>query len=377
MWHDSFNNGEPSQLPQFSDTSFQRFGGLSENLSQDDFDPFMEQNIQGIGDNSAPRFQAKAWYDMGSLFMEELPESSNETGSHVLTGGGNAQSPQGNSTSTWLTSQTVSCQDDSQRKSAVLNKIHHLKSTSFALDEEIEEQKHRNIILEKQIADGDEHLTQMNEQAMSLKSELQEMTEKHRKFENTLDCRIQQLTAVIETKRRNIYQIKHDANMVETLREDKNKVRVEIKKLEEQLEDINLDIYWMDYRFMHDLDRMVIFPFWKLEEDLERALNGEDPTLYDEPGPPDSEDDEGDGYDYDEDEIDDYEEEASTEDKETYKSSERTSDCTSSLRSSNATASESCHSTEKNKEVKSGSKFGKFLANVFRDRSAGKMNQQK
>ncbi|XP_074623959.1 uncharacterized protein LOC141881929 [Acropora palmata] len=128
---------------------------------------------------------------------------------------------------------------------------------------------------------------------------------------------------------------------------------------------------------MHDLDRMVIFPFWKLEEDLERALNGEDPTLYDEPGPPDSEDDEGDGYDYDEDEIDDYEEEASTEDKETYKSSERTSDCTSSLRSSNATASESCHSTELNKEVKSGSKFGKFLANVFRDRSAGKMNQQK
>ena len=114
MWHDSFNNGEPSQLPQFSDTSFQRFGGLSENLSQDDFDPFMEQNIQGIGDNSAPRFQAKAWYDMGSLFMEELPESSNETDSHVLTGGGNAQSPQGNSTSTWLTSQTVSCQDDSQ-----------------------------------------------------------------------------------------------------------------------------------------------------------------------------------------------------------------------------------------------------------------------
>ena len=159
----------------------------------------------------------------------------------------------------------------------------------------------------------------MNEQAMGLKSELQEMTEKHRKFENTLDCRIQQLTAVIETKRRNIYQIKHDANMVETLREDKNKVRVEIKKLEEQLEDINLDIYWMDYRFMHDLDRMVIFPFWKLEEDLERALNGEDPTLYDEPGPPDSEDDEGDGYDYDEDEVDDYEEEASTEDKETYK----------------------------------------------------------
>ena len=102
MWHDSFNNGEPSQLPQFGDTSFQRFGGLSENLSQDDFDPFMEQNIQGIGDNSAPRFQAKPWYDMGSLFTEELPESSNETGSHVLT------------TSTWLTSQTVSCQDDSQ-----------------------------------------------------------------------------------------------------------------------------------------------------------------------------------------------------------------------------------------------------------------------
>ena len=114
MWHDYFNNGEASQLPQYSDTSFQRFGILSENLSQDNFDPFMEQNIQETGDKNAPRFQAKAWYDMGSLFMEELPEFSNETGSHVVTGGRIAQSPQGNSASTWPTSQTVSRQADPQ-----------------------------------------------------------------------------------------------------------------------------------------------------------------------------------------------------------------------------------------------------------------------
>ena len=188
------------------------------------------------------------------------------------------------------------------------------------MDGEIQEQKQRNTSLEKQIADGEEQFTQMNEQAASLKNQLQEVTDKHRKFEYKLDHQIQQLTEDIKEKKQNVCEIKQNANVVQTLREDKDKLTVEIEKLEQHLDDINLDIYWMDYRFMHDLDRMVIFPFWKLEEDLERVLNGEDPTLYDEPGPPDREDDEGDGYDYDEDEVDDDDdEEASTEDKETYK----------------------------------------------------------
>ena len=183
------------------------------------------------------------------------------------------------------------------------------------MDEEIEEQKNRNASLEKQIADGEEQLGKINVQGVSLKGELQEITEEQREFEFKLDHEIRQLTEFIDKKRRNISEIKHDVDMVHTLREDNDKMRYEMQKLQEQLEDINLDIYWIDHTFSHDLDRMVIFPLWKIEEDLERALDGEDPTLFDEPGPPEREDDEGDGYDYDDHDFDSYDEEASDEEE--------------------------------------------------------------
>ncbi|XP_067021223.1 myosin-2 heavy chain-like [Acropora muricata] len=375
MWSDSHNNGEPSQLSQASEVTYELFGVVKESLSQGNFDPFLEQNLQEKENYNSPCcVRSEAWPGMGcSLFVQGPKEDFSPPRSHVEA---DEQSSQ-ESSPTYLSKSPVdNHQANVRSKSAVLNKIHHLESTSFAMNEEIQEQKQRNASLEKRIADGEEQFTQMNEQAASLKNQLQEMTDKHRKFEYKLDHQIQQLTEVIKEKKQNICEIKQDANMVQTLREDKDELRVEIEKLEQYLDDINLDIYWMDYRFMHDLDRMVIFPFWKLEEDLERALNGEDPTLYDEPGPPDREDDEGDGYDYDEDEVDDYEEEASTEDKKTYKSGERTFH-NNSYQWSNATAmSDSCHSQGIETKVKSKSKLGKFLVNVFRGGNAAKKNKR-
>ncbi|XP_068744738.1 golgin subfamily A member 6-like protein 24 [Montipora capricornis] len=364
MWYDSLDNGEPLQLSQGSDTSYQLFGSLCEILSEDEFDPLPEQNLQETEVYNAPHVQAEPWSDLGcSFFMQELPAGASATCGYVVQGGEFAQSCQ-------ATGSAV------QSKSAVLNQIQKLESTSFTLDEEIEEQKNRNASLEKQIADGEEQLGKINVQGISLKGELQEITEEQREFEFKLDHEIRQLTEFIDKKRRNISEIKHDVDMVHTLREDDDKMRYEMQKLQEQLEDINLDIYWMDHTFSHDLDRMVIFPLWKIEEDLERALDGEDPTLFDEPGPPEREDDEGDGYDYDDHDFDSYDEEASDE-EETDESSKRSFD-SDSFKSSNAsTNSNSPHSSVKKEKERTGSKLGKLLANIFHCKKTGKKNQQK
>ena len=180
----------------------------------------------------------------------------------------------------------------------VLNKIQNLESTSFPLDEEIEEQKSRNASIMKRIEDAKEQLSKMKFQAANLQGEFQAMEKKHRVVELNLDQETRQLTKVITKKRRDISEIKHDAEMVNTLREQKDKLDEELQGLRDDAEDIDLSIYWIDYTFKMELDKMVLFPFWKLEEDLERATKGEDPTEFDEPGPPERDEYEGDGYDY-------------------------------------------------------------------------------
>ena len=192
-----------------------------------------------------------------------------------------------------------------------------MESTSFALDEEIEEQESRNASIVKRIADAKEQLSKMKSQAANLQDEFQSMEKKHREVELKLDQETRQLTKVIAKKRRDISEIKHDAEMVNTLREEKDNMDEELQELREDVEEIDLNIYWIDYTFKKELEKMVIFPFWKLEEDIERALNGEDPTKFDEPGPPEPKEYEGDGYDYeDHDFFKLYEEAVNCENKE-------------------------------------------------------------
>jgi len=180
----------------------------------------------------------------------------------------------------------------------ILNKIQNLQSTSFALDEEIEEQKRRNASLEKQIAEAKEQLSKIEAQKTNLLEEFKAFEEKNREEELKLDEEIGELTEIIAKKRRNISEIKYDAEMVNTLREEKDKMAEELKALRDDIVDVDLDVFWLEYTYEQELDKMIIFPYWKLEEDLERALRGEDPTLHKEEGPPERNDEDGDGYDY-------------------------------------------------------------------------------
>lgn len=109
-------------------------------------------------------------------------------------------------------------------------------------------------------------------------------------------------------------EIRYDAEVRQARREEKAEITEEIKGLRMSFEDVDLDIYWLEHFYKIDYDKMVIFPFWKLEEDLERALQGEDPTLYKEEGPKERDHEaEGDGYDY---EDGDFFEETIDEDEE-------------------------------------------------------------
>ena len=150
----------------------------------------------------------------------------------------------------------------------------------------------------KQIVEAREQFSKMKAQDLSLRGEFQAMEAKNREFESNLDKETRQLTNVITKKRREISEIKEDAVMLNTLREERDVVAEELRELREVSEHIDLTIYWQNFTYKMEVDKMVIFPLWKLEEDLERALHGENPTLFDEPGPPERDEDEGDGYDY-------------------------------------------------------------------------------
>ena len=216
-----------------------------------------------------------------------------------------------------------------QRKSAILNKIQNLRSTSFTLDEEIEEQKSRNTSLLKKIAEAKDQLSKMKAQGANLRDETRVMIDKNKEFELKLDEETKQLTKTITDKRSKISEIKHDAEMVQTLREEKDAVAQELKGLRKKLEDVDLDIYWMEHYYKIDYDKMIIFPYWKLEEDLERAIRGEDPTLYKEEGPQERDHEkEGDGYDYEDHDFFNYEEEYDDDDYENDEKVGRVGHCT-------------------------------------------------
>ena len=117
MWYDSLENGEPLQLSQGNDTCYQLFGSLYEVLSEDEFDPMTEENMQETVDYNAPRSQSGAWpYDLGcSLFRKEptFPGGSSASVSPMV--GELAQSSQANLPTDWPTiSPVVNCQADLQ-----------------------------------------------------------------------------------------------------------------------------------------------------------------------------------------------------------------------------------------------------------------------
>ena len=191
-----------------------------------------------------------------------------------------------------------------------------MRSTRFTIDEEIAEQKILNASILKQSSAVKEHIYKMISQNENLRNESQIMENKNLELEAKLDQETRRLAESIRSKRRDMSEIRYDAEVIQARREEKAEITEEIKDLRVSFEDVDLDIYWLGHFYKVDYDKMVIFPFWKLEEDLERALQGEDPTLYKEEGPQERDHEaEGDGYDYEDDDFLDYDEETIDEDE--------------------------------------------------------------
>ena len=159
-----------------------------------------------------------------------------------------------------------------QGKSAVVTRIHNLRSENVTLDEEIEEQKRRNSLLMKRIADAKEQLNTIQQNAANLYNECQSTDETSERFSKQLDQEKRKLSETVTKKRSEISEIKGDAELVTTLREEKDRSVADIARLRDDVADADIDVDNLTIKFQYELGKMVLFPFWKLEEEIDKAL---------------------------------------------------------------------------------------------------------
>ena len=166
-----------------------------------------------------------------------------------------------------------------QDKGIVVAKIQSLTSENVTLDEEIEEQKRRNSLLTKRISDAKAQLSSMQQSAAKLYNEWYALDETSEKFAKPLIQEEQKLKDIVGKKRAEIMEIKADAEMVPSLREEKDRVVAEIVRLRDDLVDAEIDVDNLTTKFQYELGIMIVFPFWKLEEELDKALSEKDYTI--------------------------------------------------------------------------------------------------
>lgn len=155
----------------------------------------------------------------------------------------------------------------------VVAKIQSLTSENATLDEEIEEQKRRNSLLVKRISDARDQLSLMKQSAANLYNEWYALDEASEKLSKPLNQEVKKFKDIIVKKRAEIVEIKTDAEMVPSLREEKDQVAAEIMRLRDDLIDAQIDVDNLTTKFQYELGIMIVFPFWKLEEELDRALS--------------------------------------------------------------------------------------------------------
>lgn len=160
----------------------------------------------------------------------------------------------------------------------VVAKIQSLTSENATLNEEIEEQKRRNSLLVKRISDAREQLSLMRQSAANLYNEWYALDEASEKLSKPLNQEVKKFKDIIGKKRAEIVEIKTDAEMVPSLREEKDQVAAEITRLRDDLIDAQIDVDNLTTKFQYELGIMIVFPFWKLEEELEKALSEQDST---------------------------------------------------------------------------------------------------
>ena len=166
-----------------------------------------------------------------------------------------------------------------QGKSVVVAKIQSLTSENVTLDEEIEEQERRNSLLMKRISDGRAQLSSMRQSAANLYNEWYALDETSEKFSEPLNIEVKKLNDIVGKKRAEIVEIKADAEMVPSLREEKDRVAAEIALLRDDLLDAETDVDNLTRKFQYELGIMILFPFWKLEEELDKVLSEQDSTV--------------------------------------------------------------------------------------------------
>lgn len=155
----------------------------------------------------------------------------------------------------------------------VVAKIQGLRSENVTLDEEIEEQKRRNSLLMNQITEARAQLSMMEQNTANLYNEYHALGETSERFSKQLDREEKKLRETASKKQAEILEIKVEAEMVPTLREDRDRVAAEIAQLRNDLEDAEIDVSNMTEKFQYELGIMVLFPFWKLEEEMDRLLS--------------------------------------------------------------------------------------------------------
>ena len=140
------------------------------------------------------------------------------------------------------------------------------------LNEKIEEQKRRNRLLQQHIDEVQEQLNAVKQNTAKLRNECQSLDKTFESISKHLDQETRELTAAVAKKRSRISEFKVDAELVGTLREEKDRSVSEIVRLRKDVMDAGIDVDNLTVKFQYELGKMVIFPFWKLEGEIDKVL---------------------------------------------------------------------------------------------------------
>ena len=143
----------------------------------------------------------------------------------------------------------------------------------MTLDEHIAEQQRRNSLFMKKIADGKAQLRTMEQNTADLYNEYHALGETSERFSKQLDQEEKKLKEIVSKKQAVISEIKLEAEMVTALREDRDRVAAEIARLRNDLVDAEIDASNMTEKFEYELGIMILFPFWKLEDEMGRLVS--------------------------------------------------------------------------------------------------------
>ena len=126
----------------------------------------------------------------------------------------------------------------------------------------------------KKIADGKAQLRTMEQNTANLYNEYHALGETSERFSKQLDQEEKKLKETVSKKQAVISEIKLEAEMVTAPREDRDRVAAEIARLRNDLVDAEIDASNMTekLKFEYELGIMILFPFWKLEDEMDRLV---------------------------------------------------------------------------------------------------------